>query len=314
MRSGRNIRNLGILAAASILAVCVFAVMKYFFGPAPVQITPLPGERRSEPLALQHNAYLNADLVFSEAVTDALIVVGADNIELDCGGHKISGSARLGIKAHFHGNLRIRRCVLEGTATGVQIMDGSGFTIRDTAFRVRERGVDILHATGVDLKNVSVRPFPNERADVGINVFQSADICVQDCRMKDLAQGILFYSTQRFQARGNIIERIVETGIGMFHDTERRGCSDGAVTGNTIRNALMGVEIFCGSSRVTVERNAFEDCNMGVRIDDKFGYPEHNAISDVLVKANAFARNLYPIDYHMKDQGVVRVEKNAISP
>ncbi len=82
------------------------------------------------------------------------LVLGADNITIDCDGKIINGSGQgVGIQAEGHSGITIRNCVIQQFQIGVKIKDSMGNTIENNT--ITKNGLSTPNLSGIHFENVN---------------------------------------------------------------------------------------------------------------------------------------------------------------
>ncbi len=269
---------------------------------------------QAPPVGLQCGDTITADTTLEADLTGCKsngLVIGADNITLDLGGHTISGDGRL-----------VRRCprrqicdvgVANDDRSGVTIRNGSvrGFAIGVGVIRVRDNrlvkltssenqwfGFLIGNSSGTVLRDSTANENPRPDGD-GLGVFFSHDLRIVGNEFRrngqigihlekstgNLVKGNEFVDNGDFgvfiQADGNQVRgnRCVRGGAGILVGPGSRN----VIAGNRVTRSEEGIAIEKGRGNVVVRNVVARTRNSGIRLG--IGDPPIGS-TDTLVRGN----------------------------
>lgn len=183
------------------------------------------------------------------------IVIGADDVTLDLGGHVVDGDGVAdfeGIQSKGFDRVTIRNGSVRDFVEGVAVLFTTGTTISDLAIsRQRHVGVFLDGGDHVVVQRTSTRDI----AFSGVFVTRSQDVAVRDNTSRDSGGGVGTRASHDLVISGNHVTSSTGTGIGLFDDVQRA-----QVLGNTVSDGRdAGVLVEADAARVAgnvVARNA----------------------------------------------------------
>lgn len=194
---------------------------------------------------------LISDLV-CDGTTDALIV-GADNVVLDLGGHTITGPGAYqgtgsGIRLTGRSGVTVQKGTITGFQSGVVIDSGADNTVTKVSAVANDRGVTLANAAG---SLVSQSTFAdNGRDGVAIGGAGSAGSVVTQNTITGNVWGITINATPDATLSRNTIDAN-RFGIAVF-----AGASAAVVSQNTVTNSVFdGIETSGDTTGSTVSQN-----------------------------------------------------------
>jgi parallel beta-helix repeat protein len=252
---------------------------------------------QAPPVGLQCGDTITADTTLEADLTGCKsngLVIGADNITLDLGGHTISGDGKL-----------VRRCprrqicdvgVANDDRSGVTVRNGAvrGFAIGVGVLRVRDNrlvkltssenqwfGFFIANSSGTVLRDSAATDNPRPDGD-GLGVFFSHDLRIVhnsfrrngqigihlEKSTRNLIKGNLFVDNGDFgifvQADGNQVRgnRCVRGGAGILVGPGSRN----VIAGNRVTRSEEGIAIEKGRGNVVVRNVVAHTKHSGIRL------------------------------------------------
>jgi len=244
----------------------------------------LPAESRPEISCGQiitQDTTLDQDLACPESVSHA-IVIGASNITLDLGGHRLSGGGlSVGVLAVEQEGITIRNGVIEGFNDGVFLIDTRRVTVENLTVRnlviddpdrfivgVHIEGsqevvvsdslfefLSVAHKEGVDVyySDVVIRDIEVRGGGAGVG-FSFAGVCdplnapntgsVINSRFSEIyIAGFYVACTSNLLIEGNNISTVAGEGVGIQTEPPFFGAVTGlTVRGNAIHDTVIGIE------------------------------------------------------------------------
>ena len=168
------------------------------------------------------------------------ILIAADNIGLDCDGHKVEGSSSSGIVLFERTGVTVKNCIVSGFSSGFHLSRSSQNTLSDN--------VAFDNSEGIDLRSSQFNTL------VGNTVFGNRN------------RGISLLLSGNNTITSNNILSNVRQGIML------QGSDDNTVADNTVTDNLEGILLFRfrlnGSDNNTLVGNNVSDNNFGgIRLD-----------------------------------------------
>jgi parallel beta-helix repeat protein len=184
------------------------------------------------------------------------LVVGADGITLDLGGHTVDGDG-------------------SGDDVGIDVSGHHGVTITHGTVREFTEGVLVADATDVAVRGVT----STDQAHGGITIDGSDAVTVAGNVVRDSGAGIIVNGGDRVLVSANRVSGSAFAGITTF------GSQGVRIDANTVTTSPTdaAVGLFDGSSHNAVTGNRLSRSGAGVALD--------NGASDNLVAGNAIAHN-----------------------
>lgn len=214
---------------------------------------------------------------------DIGLVLGADDIRLDCDGHRIYGmsGASIGVKAEDRAGLHVEDCRIDGFGASIELRETLGSYIEDNHLE----SIDVIGGVGDTVRDNRIGPGSSEISGSAIR-FVDNDMPGPDALL------LVFGTAARVS--GNDIEGSVELD-GVAHrldDNDIHGgyvlvedVSGGRFEDNTLRDGFQGFSVLDAS------HNRFEDNS--VEDSDEFGIllwgsagSNHNLLRDNVADDN----------------------------
>jgi large repetitive protein len=190
------------------------------------------------------------------------LVVGADGITLDLGGHSVDGDASgddAGIQVAGHHGVTIANGAVRQFSEGVLVMGGSDVAIRRLESTDQGHGgITVDGARRVVIADDTVRG-----AGAGIIVTRSDSVQVGANRVSGSASGgIPVFASRHVVVADNSVTTSGQAGIGLFD-----GSAQSQVTGNRVTRSGAGVSLDGGASGNRIAGNSLARNDSGVIVD-----------------------------------------------
>jgi nitrous oxidase accessory protein NosD len=192
------------------------------------------GARARQPVGLHCGQTITQDTTLANDLRDCPgvgIVVGADDVTLDLGGHVVDGDGAgdaAGIQSVGHDRITIRNGAIRDFVEGVAVLDTTGTTITDLAIS-RQRHVGVFLAGADDV--VVERTASRDIAYSGVFVTGSANVRVLDNAVSDSGGGFGTRVSHDLVVAGNTVSDSREAGIALFDEVQRVQIAGNTVTG-----------------------------------------------------------------------------------
>ena len=189
---------------------------------------------------------LAADLVDCPG---SALIVGASGITIDLGGHTLDGSlVAAGIDNNgAHDDVTIRRGTIRGFAQGIDILEGSGVTVKDVTLEQNLVGMTLGRTQGTAVLRVIAR----DNAAAGLEGFATEDLLVQASTFTGNDHGGLVDRA----SFGTRLERNVFSG-NEFYGAVLDISTDAVVVGNVAAaNAYDGFHLAFDTGTATLTNN-----------------------------------------------------------
>jgi parallel beta-helix repeat protein len=174
--------------------------------------------------------------------TDDGIIIGADDIVLDCAGHRISGS---------------------GTADGISLTDRSGVTIKNCVVSGFERGIHLMGSSSSTLASNTV--YNN---DFGIYLMESSDNSITGNVAYDNNQiGVYLYDGCNNNGIVNN-EAYANSVTGLLVSS---GSTDNTLESNTAYENKNGLYVFTSDDVALKDNTAYGNSQYGIIVQDSDG-------------------------------------------
>jgi parallel beta-helix repeat protein len=178
------------------------------------------------------------------------LVVAADGITLDLGGHRIDGDGSgddVGIDVSGHHDVTIAHGTVRDFTEGVLVADSTQVALRGlTSADQAHGGITVDGSSAVTIAGNVVR-----HAGAGIIVSHAAGVLVSANRVSGSAFGaIATYDSQRVAIADNTVTSAGDAAIGLFDGSARN-----EVTGNRLSRSGAGVGLNDGASENVVAGN-----------------------------------------------------------
>jgi len=212
---------------------------------------------------------LTSDILGCE---DDGLVVGADNIVLDCAEHIIGGNEGTnGIVVDQLQEVTIRNCITSGFYRGIDVDESQSITIEFSELRENGRGVDIYNSSDIGLRYNLL----HDNTYAGVQGSKATDNWITHNEIYENSDGVYFFDSSDIRIKYNRIQNNSNYGIGS------RATNQMQTYRNTVKNNKFG-EYRAHSEGGTVRENTFEDNEFGIDVD----YGSSNRISSNEFKNN----------------------------
>ena len=189
---------------------------------------------------------LTKDFVLAQDLTcpgDAL-VVGADAIAVDLGGHTLSGPGKgqrnwpnpnlesVGVKVQGRYRVTVRNGTISAFSTGILLDNSRQVLVDGVTSTLSYYGIYLNESTGSVVKNMKIR-----RNTYGLHLQKSNDNQILDCEMANQeyaspgGYGVYLFSSQRNRLVGNSIASNLNWGI-WFSDSKQNVIFHNNISGN----------------------------------------------------------------------------------
>lgn len=297
---GTRVRKVGYLSLLALIVLVPFAA-------------GLPAESRPEiscGQTITADTTLDADLTCPASVSHA-IVIGASNITLDLGGHRLSGEdLSTGVLAYGQEGITIRNGVIEGFNDGVFLIDTRQVTVEDLTIRnlvttdpdhfivgvhiqgsqdvvVSDSLVEFLpvaHKEGVDVysSDVAVRDIEVRGGGAGVG-FSWGGVCdpvnapntgsVTNSRFSEIyVAGFYIACTGNLLIEGNNISTVAGEGVGIQTEPPFFGAVTGlTIRGNAIHDTVIGIENRGATQSTIADNYVFDQSLWGIAMRPSLG-------------------------------------------
>lgn len=191
------------------------------------------------------------------------LVIGADGITLDLGGHAVDGDGSgddVGIDVSGHRGVTIMHGAVREFTEGVLVSEASEVAVRGvTSTGQAHGGITVDRSDAVTIAGNDVRD-----SGAGIIVNRGDRVLVSANRVSGSAfAGITTFASQHVSIAGNTVTTSpTDAAVGLFD-----GSSHNEVTGNRLSRSAAGVALNNGSSDNLVAGNAIAHDDSGVIAD-----------------------------------------------
>ncbi len=162
----------------------------------------------SSAFALECNEVITEDTKMLRGMICATngIVIGADDITIDCNGKSIEGlDAEKGIAAEGRKNIEIKDCIITGFSQGIYLNDVENGSILRNEISDNENGIEIRESSDLFLTNNAI-----EGNNIGIGTYESRRITIFDNVITQNQRGIVRYFFTDVNIDGNIFDQNLE--------------------------------------------------------------------------------------------------------
>jgi parallel beta-helix repeat protein len=233
--------------------------------------TIAPGALAAKPIHLSCGDTITADTKLADDLLDCPgigVIVGADDVTLDLGGHTIDGDGVgdfEGVQNIGHDRVTIQHGSIRDFVEGVAVLSARDNRLRDLALSDhRHTGIFVSDSTDVQVRRTSSADI----AFAGIFLTRSHDIRVEDNVVTSSGGGIAARLSDQLQITRNTAAGNENEGVLLFDETRHARVEHNAVSGNAA-----GIVVVADDNRVSHNRVADNGDNIVVAGND-------NTISD----------------------------------
>lgn len=162
----------------------------------------------SSALALECNEVVDSDfeLLRDLTCTTKGLIVGADDITIDCTNHVITGiDGEVGIEAEGRKGITIKNCDISGFTRGIFFNNVEGGVINTSRLSDNENGVELRNSTGIFMSNNAII-----NNNIGVGTYDSKDVTIFNNVISQNQRGIVRYFFTNVVSEQNIFEENTE--------------------------------------------------------------------------------------------------------
>jgi hypothetical protein len=162
----------------------------------------------SSAFALECNEVVDSDFELLRDLTCITkgLIIGADDITIDCTDHKITGiNGEVGIEAEGRKGIAIKNCDISGFTRGIFFNNVEDSTINTSGLSDNENGIELRDSSGIFMSNNAII-----NNNIGVGTYDSKDITIFNNVISQNQRGIVRYFFTNVVSEQNIFEENTE--------------------------------------------------------------------------------------------------------
>ena len=247
---------------------------KEFLSQSPSYITATCGQ------TITSSVTIDNDLT---CTTSQILIIGADNIVIDCTNHKLTGNtANVGIDLSSRTNVTIKNCIINNTNYGIYLWSSSNNNLTNNTAYNNSNGIRLESNSNYNnLTNNTA--YNNSNAGIRIEYSNTTTI-INNSFYNNKYDGIFLVYANNNTLNNNTAYNNSE-GIYLFES------SNNTLTNNTAYNSTYGILIQQSSNNNTLTNNtAYNNSDSGIRIESS---SNNNTLTNNTAYKNSYGIYLY---------------------